>query len=93
MKTEFMNDLLYQNDLPQEVNRWVTRCIRCNLRIGKAVTDSISYADAELYPNINVILKLLLTLRVGYCACERSFAALRRIKTCCRALTLTEDRP
>ena len=47
--------------------------------IGKTVTDSISYADAELYPNINVILKLLLTLRVGYCACERSFGALRRI--------------
>ena len=84
MKTEFMNDLLYQNDLPQEVNRWVAKCIRCNLRI--------SYADAELYPNINVILKLLLTLRVGYCARERSFAALRGIKTCCRA-TLTEDRP
>jgi hypothetical protein len=33
MKTEFMNDLLYQNDLPQEVNRWVTKCIRCNVNV------------------------------------------------------------
>ena len=35
--------------------------------------------------------KLLLTLPVGSCACERSFSALRNIKTWCRA-TMTENR-
>jgi len=46
-------------------------------------TDSISYTDTDLYPNVHVILKLLLTLPVGYCACVRSFSALRRLKTLC----------
>ena len=55
------------------------------------ITDPISYADAGLYPNVHVILKLLQTLPVGSCACERSFSALRRLKTWCRAI-LTEDR-
>ena len=56
------------------------------------LTDSqISYADTDLYPNGHVILKLLLTLPVCSCACERSFLALRYIKTWNRA-TITEDR-
>jgi hypothetical protein len=55
------------------------------------LTDSISYGNADLYPNVHVILKLSLTLPVGYCACERSFLAIRHLKTWCRA-TLTKDR-
>jgi len=91
METEYMNDLPYPNNLPQEVDRWVAKCIRCNMEFVNTLTDPISYADADLYPNVHVIIKLLLTLPVGSCACERSFSALRRIKTWCRA-TLTEDR-
>ena len=53
MKTEYMNDLPYPNDLPQEVDRWVVKCIVNTL------TDPISYANADLYPNVDMILKLL----------------------------------
>jgi len=56
MKTEYMNDLPYQNDLPQEVGRWVAKCIRCNLQFINTLTDSISYDDTDLYPNVRVIL-------------------------------------
>jgi len=77
--------------IPQEVDRWVAKCIRCNLEFVNTLTDSISYADADLYPNVHVIIKLLLTLPVGSCACERSLSPLRCLKTWCRA-TLTEDR-
>jgi len=56
------------------------------------LTDSqISNADNDLYPNGHVILKLLLTLPVRSCACERSFSAFRCPKTWGRA-TITEDR-
>ena len=30
MKIECWNDLPYPNDLPQEVDRWVAKCIPCN---------------------------------------------------------------
>jgi len=92
-KTEYLNDLPYPNDLPQEVNRWVAKCICCNLQFVNTLAVSISYADADLYLNVHVILnlKLLLTLPVGSCAYQRSFSALRCLKTWCRA-TLTEDR-
>ena len=83
MKTEHMNDLPYQNDLPQEVGRWVATCIRCYLQFINTLTDSISYDDTDLYPNVRVILKLLLTLPVSSCACGWSFTALRRLKTWC----------
>ena len=86
MKTEYMNDLPYPNDLPQEVDKWVAKCTRCNLKFVNTLTDSISYVDVDLYPNVHVILKLLLTLAVGSCACERSFSAFRCLKTWCRLL-------
>ena len=35
MKTEYMNDLPYQNHPPQEGDRWVAKCICCNLQILK----------------------------------------------------------
>ena len=71
MKIECWNDLPYPNDLPQEVDRWVAKCIRCNLQFVNTLEDSIFYVDADSYPNIHVISKLLLTLPVGACACER----------------------
>ena len=45
---------------------------------------------ANLYPNVHVILKLLLTLPVGSCACDRSFSALRRLGA--SRATMTKDR-
>jgi hypothetical protein len=79
--TKYMNDLPYPNDLPQEVDRWVAKCIRCNLQFVNTLTYSISYADADMYPNFHVILKLLLTLPVGSCTRGRSCLALRHLKT------------
>jgi hypothetical protein len=79
MRKEHMNDLPYPNDLPQEGDRWVAKCIRCNLQLFNTLTYSISDADADMYPN--VILKLLLTLPVGSCKRGRSSSALRHLKT------------
>jgi hypothetical protein len=47
------DDLPYPNDLLQEVDRWVAKCICCNLQFVNALTYSISYADADMYPNIH----------------------------------------
>ena len=69
MKIEYMNDLPYPNDLPQEVERWVAKCIRCNL-VCQHICRLNFLCRFVLYPDAHVILKLLLTLPVGPCACE-----------------------
>jgi hypothetical protein len=51
----------------------------CKMYLLQLTDSQISYADTDLYPNVHVILKLLLTLSVRSCACERSFSALRMI--------------
>ena len=43
------------------------------------------------YPNLKVILRILCTLPVTSCECERSFSLLRRLKTYLRS-TMTEER-
>jgi hypothetical protein len=50
MKTEYMymNVLPYSNDLQQDVDRWVAKCIRGNLEFVNTLTDPISNADADL---------------------------------------------
>ena len=75
MKREYMNDLPYSNDLQQDVDRWVAKIRKMyplQLEFVNTLTDPISNADADLYPNVHVILKLRLKLPVGSCACERS---------------------
>ncbi|XP_053381948.1 52 kDa repressor of the inhibitor of the protein kinase-like [Mercenaria mercenaria] len=45
----------------------------------------------QLYPNIHVVLKILLTMPVSTASAERSFSSLRRLKTYLRN-TMTEER-
>ncbi|KAI6651454.1 hypothetical protein LOD99_5261 [Oopsacas minuta] len=46
---------------------------------------------AKLYPNLNILYRLILTLPVTSSACERSFSTLKLIKTRLRS-TMCEDR-
>lgn len=54
-------------------------------------TDSLIHAKLELYPNIHVASKVLLTMPVTSATAEISFSALKRIKTYLRS-TMIEDR-
>ena len=54
--------------------------------------DTLKYAKPELYPNIHrAAVKVLLTMPVTSATAERSFSALKRIKTYLRS-TMVEDR-
>ena len=48
-------------------------------------------AEKSMYPNILVLLKLLMVLPASSCSAERSFSALRRLKTWLRS-TMTQKR-
>ena len=60
--------------------------------VQNSLLDVLNSTDKQFYPDIYTILSLLLTLPMGSCSCERSFSALRLLKTWCRA-TMKEERP
>lgn len=52
---------------------------------------SLAYADDEFFPNLRQLLIIGCTSPVSSCEAERSFSALRRIKTYLRS-TMGEER-
>ena len=58
---------------------------------GGSLQTAIKLANKDLYPNVFIILQVLLTLPVTSVCCERSFLSLRRLKTWERT-TIGSDR-
>ena len=52
---------------------------------------TLQYADKDFYPNISVLLRIMATIPVTSCECERSISLLGRIKTSLRS-TMSQDR-
>ena len=52
---------------------------------------SLQHASERMFPNINCLLRVICTLPVTTCECERSISVTRRLKTCLRA-TMGEER-
>ncbi len=52
-----------------------------SLHEAKVIYRSMEHAVRLLFPQVLVLLKLLLVCPVSSCECERSFSALRRLKT------------
>src|SRR6218665_4144329 len=53
----------------------------------KTLSSALSLAKVgNMFPNITTIFELLLTLPVVSCSCERSFSAMRRLKTWQRSI-------
>ena len=93
IKTEFCEFLPQPSSFQNEVATWKTHMYEI---VKAADSDNSQLADLFFtctlaqehkmyYPNIDTILFLLLCLPVGSCSCERSFSALRRLKTWCRS--------
>lgn len=62
-----------------------------SLHEAKVAYRSMEHAVRLLFPQVLVVLKLLLVCPVSSCECERSFSALRRLKTWLRT-TMTQRR-
>ena len=80
----------YRKDLPepdsvdQDIHRWKVKKQAPEELESSAIT-TLAGLDKEYYPNIHCILSIYLTLPVTTCSCERSFSALRRLKTWLRS--------
>ena len=54
--------------------------------------DTLKLVDCNFFPNLHaIIIILILSLPVGSVPCERSFSAMRRLKSWTRS-TMTEER-
>ncbi|XP_065662603.1 52 kDa repressor of the inhibitor of the protein kinase-like [Hydra vulgaris] len=80
----------YQNDLPEpryfyaELDMLEVYWKNHSDSAPKTISDSLQKCDDHMFPNISTILRILCTLPVTTCICERSLSALKRIKTSLR---------
>ena len=54
-------------------------------KLSNSPSEAIKVRDAQLYPNIRILLQIACTLPVTSCECKRSASVLRRLKNNMRA--------
>ena len=94
LKEEFSNRLPYPMQLFSEIERWKKERMKLMEKpsyVHLWLHDLLLKCDHILYPNIHFLLVFLATLPVTTSSAERSFSALKRIKTFCRS-TMVENR-
>ena len=79
--------------LPAELDLWYKDDIKDEIKYKNDLPDSVTLkrVNALVFPNIYLALKLLGTLPITTCKCERSFSSLRSIKAWDRS-TMTNER-
>ena len=94
IKHEFGAFLPHPSSFDSEVTTWklhIAEWEDAGTKADLLSTCNFSQENHLFYPNIQIILLLLLCLPVGSCSCERSFSALRRLKSWCRS-SMTDER-
>ncbi|KAF3859978.1 hypothetical protein F7725_000233, partial [Dissostichus mawsoni] len=84
MVSWYREDLPQPDSIDQEIHRWKVKNQPPTLLVSTA-KDTLNMINVQYYPNIHCILSIYLTLPVTTCSCERSFSALRRLKTWLRS--------
>ena len=97
---DFANVLeLYQDDLPSsisfetEIDLWQCKWkSEPQLAIELSTPEkALTNSDSDFFPNIHTLLKIMATLPVTSCECERSFSMLKLVKSPLRS-TMKQDR-
>lgn len=85
--------LLNKNDICSQLvgeyyiwkEKWIREYQKDSSIISKHAIDVLQNCDEEVFPLINKILKLLITLPISNSSSERTFSSLRRLKTWLRS--------
>ena len=80
---EYHEELPFADDFSQELRRWKVQSRDPEIKKKSRVSHALMHTS--YYPNIQVILQLLLCFPVGSCLCECSFSALHQLKTWSRS--------
>lgn len=76
---EFYSPSLDVNNSIAELKLWKIKLKRIN-NIPKTAIEALHVCNANIYPNVHFILKILCTLPVSTSTPERMFSSLKRIK-------------
>jgi len=74
-----------------ELKLWRRKLSRSSYTVSKSALQALIECDANLFPNIFILIKILCTLPVSTTTPERMFSSLKRIKTYLRN-TMSEVR-
>ena len=89
----------YHDDLPKlhvlegELDMWERFWLTTKASVPNTVLTTLRFISPfkVAFPNIYNALRILVTLPITSCECERSFSAMRKLKTCFRS-RMTEER-
>ena len=88
---------LYKDDFPcykaldKELDFWQTYWLKSTNCLPDNISSTLKSINFNGFSNIKVALRILGTLPVTTCSCERSFSAMRRLKTYTRS-TMSSER-
>jgi hypothetical protein len=70
-----------KNNIIAELKKWKLKLASSNLNLTKNGLEALDNCDEEVYPNINFLLKIFVSLPVSTVTPERSLSSLKRLKT------------
>ena len=91
---EYSGDIPNPEGLEAELDLWESKWVAEQARgtqLPQSVTEALCHLNSVAYPNLHTLLRLLGTIPVTTCSCERSISSLRRLKTYLRS-TMGQDR-
>ena len=89
----YYDDFPNFNGLDSELDLWFNfwDCAKFKNNLPNSVSVTLKSVDSLVFPDIHLALKLLGTLPIATCECERSFSSLRIVKNWGRS-TMTNAR-
>ncbi len=85
----FQHDLTGRGEFDREITRWIARCTEWEEEfqgpMPSTLMETIIHTPKQLYRNCYTIVKTLLTYPVTTASNERSFSAMKRVKSYLRA--------
>ena len=89
----YYDDFPNFNGLDSELDLWFNfwDCAKFKNNLPNSVSVTLKSVDSLVFPDIHLALKLLGTLPIATCECERSFSSLRLVKNWGRS-TMTNAR-
>ena len=86
----YQDDFLNYQMLDSEIDFWESYWKCCIGDIPDEITTAMKAISFPRFKNIQMALKILATMPVTSCSCEKSFSAMRRLKNYTRS-TMTND--
>ena len=89
---EYRDDIPNPDIIEMEIKNWRSAFLELPTeQVPTTIASAVKMIDAIHFPNVFVMLKLVATLPIKPCECERSFSNLRSLKTWLRTTMDTDQ--